>query len=67
MPTSGLELRRKRLLAEITVTALAAQMGTSRTSLWVLERSAKVSAEHAARYREAVKTLRAAIDGEATA
>jgi biotin operon repressor len=48
----------ERLLSEISVTALAAQMGTSRTSLWVLERSAKVSSERAAKYREAVKTLR---------
>lgn len=57
MPTAGPTLRIERLRANLTATALAAQMGLSRQSLWALERAAKVTPERVTAYREAIKTL----------
>ena len=57
MPTAGPTLRIERLRANLTATALAAQMHLSRQSLWALERAARVSPERVAAYREAVKSL----------
>ena len=57
MPTAGPTLRIERLRAHLTATALAAQMGISRQSLWALERAARVSPERVLAYRSAVKTL----------
>lgn len=57
MPTAGPTLRIERLRAHLTATALAAQMGLSRQSLWALERAAKVRPERVLEYRTAVKTL----------
>lgn len=65
MPTAGPTLRRERRLADITTVALAARMGLSRQALWALERSAVVSPERVAAYREAVKTLRDATEKDA--
>jgi transcriptional regulator with XRE-family HTH domain len=58
MPTAGPTLRIERLRANLTATALAAQMGLSRQALWALERAARVTPERVTAYREAVKTLR---------
>jgi hypothetical protein len=55
----------ERLRAHLTATAVCAQMGTSRTTLWVLERAARVSSEQATAYRAAVKTLADAKEGAA--
>lgn len=57
MPTAGPTLRIERLRANLTATALAAQMGLSRQALWSLERAARVSPERVEAYRAAVKTL----------
>ena len=57
MQISGKELRVERATADVTVTALAARMGLSRQSVWVLERSAIVSPERAAQYRRALRDV----------
>lgn len=62
MPTAGPTLRIERLRAHVSATALAAQMGVSRQTLWSLERSAKVSPDRVIAYRSAVKTLSDAKD-----
>jgi transcriptional regulator with XRE-family HTH domain len=56
MPTAGKTLKVERVRANVTITAVAARMGLSRTTLWVLERSAAVDAERAAAYRAALQT-----------
>jgi transcriptional regulator with XRE-family HTH domain len=67
MQISGKELRVQRTTADITVTALAARMGLSRQSVWVLERSAIVSPQRAEQYcaalRDAIETSE--VDGSA--
>lgn len=62
MPTAGKTLKVERVRANITATALAAQMGLSRQSLWVLERSASLTAEQTVRYRTALAQLRDGIE-----
>ena len=57
MATAGQTLRIERLRANLTATAVAAQMGLSRQSLWVIERAARVKPERVVAYRAAVKTL----------
>lgn len=57
MQISGKELRLERATADITVTALAARMGLSRQSLWVIERSAVVSPVRASQYRQALRDV----------
>ena len=64
MPTAGPTLRRERRLAEVTTVALAAAMGISRATLYTLERSAVVEPERAKQYRNAVKAVRDATQGE---
>ena len=54
----GKTLRRERRLEEISVTALAAAMGTTRQTIWVLEKSADAT-ERAAEYRAALEVLKA--------
>lgn len=54
MQTTGRELRIERVTADVTATDLAARMGLSRQSLWVLEKSAVVSGERAEQYRRAL-------------
>lgn len=62
MPTSGPTLRRERLLANVSATAVAAKMGLSRQALWAVERSVKVTPERVVAFREAVKALSDAKD-----
>ena len=57
MPTSGRELRLTRVTADVTVTALAAQMGLSRQSVWVIERQAVVSPTRVAQYQDALRAV----------
>ena len=64
MATTGKTLRIERLRAEVTMVDLAARMGLSRQSLWVLERSAKVDPTRVLEYRAALNALR---DGSQTA
>lgn len=67
MPTTGPTLRIERLRADISVVALAAQLGVSRQTLWSLERAAKVAPDKVAAYREAVKTLVDVSEGQGVA
>jgi predicted transcriptional regulator len=64
MPTTGKELRAARLAADVQIQVLAKHFGKSRATLWVLEKSATVPADDAARYRKAlanaIETARAA-------
>ena len=57
MPTRGPTLRRERRLADVSATAVAAQMKISRQTLWAIERAVEVTPERVAAYRAAVKTL----------
>ena len=57
MPIPGRDLRRERLLADVTVVAVAARMGLSRQALWAMERAAVVAPERAAQYRRALQEL----------
>lgn len=54
METTGRQLRLERQAADVTVVAVAAQMGLSRQALWALERSAVVSPERVVAYRRAL-------------
>lgn len=54
MPISGMDLRVERVRARVKVGELAARMGVSRATLWVLEKSQHVTPEQAARYRDAL-------------
>lgn len=65
MPTTGHTLRIERVRARISVTALAAQMGISRQTLWTIERAAQVAPDRVADYRAAVRTLSDDTQGEA--
>lgn len=58
MRTTGTDLKIERVRANVTIIALAAQMGLSRQSIWVLERSAEVDQSRAAEYRAALSALR---------
>ena len=64
MAIPGRELRVERLLAEVSVVAIAARMKLSRQALWALERSASVSPERAQQYRQALRDVMKA-SGEA--
>lgn len=55
MAVSGKDLRVERATADITVTDIAARMGLSRQSLWVLERSAIVAPDRVHQYRQALR------------
>jgi hypothetical protein len=57
MHTTGRELRTLRTLSGVTVNALVAEMGVSRTTVWVMERQPIVAPEKAAQYREAIARL----------
>lgn len=57
MPTHGMDLKVERVRSNITVTALAAQMGISRQTVWGMERSASVNADRTRRYREALQAI----------
>lgn len=57
MHTTGRELRTLRALSGVTVNALVAEMGVSRTTVWTIERQPIVLPEKAAAYREAIARL----------
>jgi hypothetical protein len=56
-------------MADVTATALAARMGLSRQSVWVIERSGEVELTRVVQYRAALAALQAvnetAPEGEA--
>ena len=54
MPITGLDLRAERRKADVTVVAIAARMGLSRQTIHVLEKSAVITVEQAAQYRQAL-------------
>lgn len=58
MPTTGKTLRSERRRHDITATDLAARMGISRQTLWVIERSGEPEPTRIAQYREALAALR---------
>lgn len=58
MPTTGKALRSERRRYEITATDLAARMGLSRQTVWVIERSGAVDPIRVEQYRAALATLR---------
>lgn len=58
MPTAGPTLRIERLRANLSATAVATEMGVSRMTLYVIEKSAQVEPERVTLHRKAVKTLR---------
>ena len=58
MPTSGKALRSERRRLDITATDLAARMGISRQTLWVIERSGSVEPLRVEQYRAGVAALR---------
>lgn len=62
MATAGKTLKVERVRAEVTIVDLAAQMGLSRQSLWVLERSASVAPLRVAQYRTALAAVRDATE-----
>lgn len=57
MATTGKTLKLERVRAEVTIVDLAARMGLSRQSLWVLERSATVDPNRVEQYRAALAGL----------
>lgn len=58
MPTTtGIDLKVERVRANVTVTALAAQMGLSRQSVHAIERAARVVQERADQYRVALAAI----------
>jgi transcriptional regulator with XRE-family HTH domain len=58
MATTGKTLRLERVRADLTIIAVASEMGLSRQSLWSLERAAVVDPARAKQYRDAVERLR---------
>lgn len=54
MPTTGPQLRKERLAADVKVTAVAARMGLSRQTVHGIERAAEPEADHVIGFREAV-------------
>lgn len=62
MPTSGKTLRTERRRYEITATDLAARMGLSRQTVWVIERSGVVDPTRVEQYRGALASLRDATE-----
>ena len=68
MTTSGKTLKLERVQADLTIVEMAARMGLSRQSLWVLERSASVDPARVEQYRAALTGPRDATQtAEATA
>lgn len=56
-PTTGHQLRVERVAARISVNAITAAMGVSRTTVWSIERQAIVREDQAAAYRDAIARL----------
>lgn len=57
---TGRELRLERLTQEVSVVSLAARMGLSRQTIWMLERRLEVPADRAAAYRAALDAVKEA-------
>lgn len=55
MATAGKTLKRERTRALVSATALAARLGISRQTLWVIEQSAEVEADRVLAYRAALR------------
>lgn len=58
MPTSGTDLKVRRVRANVKLMDLAEAMGLSRQALWSLERAGQVSPERVALYVSALETFR---------
>lgn len=58
MPTTGWDLTVARVRANLTKTAVAKALGTTRATLWGWERSAEVDPDKAAAFLKAVAELR---------
>jgi hypothetical protein len=65
MPTSGLDLRVKRVRARVSLKALVAASGRSRTTVWQMEKAAVVDPADVKLYLTALETCRNVKDGEA--
>jgi len=65
MPTSGLDLRVKRVRARVSLKALVAAIDRSRTTVWQIEKAAVVDPEDVKRYLAALETCRNVTTGEA--
>lgn len=63
MPTTGRELRSARRAADITATEVAARMGCSRQTLYVIEKDGAPDPTWVTKFREA---LAAAVDAKET-
>lgn len=66
MPTTGLDLRVKRVRARVSLGDLVKAIGLSRTTVWGIERAAVVEPERAADYLRALETCRN-VKGESAA
>lgn len=64
MPTTGPQLRKERRRSEVTVTALAARMKTSRQTIHGWERAAVVPGDFAAAYMAALRDVTEASSAE---
>ena len=65
MPTSGLDLKVKRVRANVQLVDLAAEMQVSRQTLWTIERSAFVDPDRVSQYLSALETCRNVRTGDA--
>lgn len=67
MPTTGLDLRVKRVRARVALGELVKAIGFSRTTVWGIEKALVVSPEHVKRYLAALETCRDIKDKETAA
>lgn len=58
MPTTGLDLKVKRVRANVKLLDLAERMNVSRQTLWGIERAGTVDPERVAQYLSALETCR---------
>jgi hypothetical protein len=65
MPTTGLDLRVKRVRARVSLKALVAALPRSRTWAWELEKAAVVDPSDVKLYLAALETCRNVKEGEA--
>ena len=55
MATAGKTLKRERTRALVSATALAARLGISRQTLWIIEQAAEVDPARVLAYRAALR------------
>lgn len=55
--TTGVDLKVERVRAHVKAQDIAARMGVSRATVWVIERTAVVTPERARQYRDALRDL----------